>query len=69
MELLNQVVKGISDSLSCTQDSKASDSGFHSKNLLDSGFYDQKFPKFRDPDSLTGSSLALSVSISRGILF
>ena len=27
------------------------DSGFRSKNLLDSGFYKQKFPGFRIPDS------------------
>ena len=33
----------IADSLSCIPDSKAQDSGFHGKNLLDSGFHEQKF--------------------------
>ena len=30
----------IADSLSCISDSKAQDSGFHGKNLLDSGFHE-----------------------------
>jgi len=36
------IVSGILDSLSCIQDSKAQDSGFHNRKFADSGFHKQK---------------------------
>ena len=41
-----QIVSGIADTLSCLPDSTT-------KFFQDSGFYKQKFPVFRDPDSFT----------------
>ena len=41
--ILDSIVSGILDSLSCILDSKAHDSGFHKQNFLG----------FRNPDSLT----------------
>ena len=39
--------RGIPDSKSSFPDFKPRDSGFHSKNLMQSGFQKQKFPRFR----------------------
>ena len=39
--------RGIPDSKSSFPDFKPRDSGFHSKNLMQSGFQKQKFPGFR----------------------
>ena len=41
------IVRGIPDSRSCFPDFKARVSGFHSKNLMQSGFQKQKFSRFR----------------------
>ena len=40
------IVSRSPESLSCIPDSKAQDSGFHSKNLLDFGFQKQNFARF-----------------------
>ena len=42
------IISGILDSLCCIPDSKAQDSGFHSKNLLDFWFQKQKFARFQN---------------------
>ena len=42
------IISGILDPLCCIPDSKALDSGFHSKNLLDFGFQKQKFARFQN---------------------
>ena len=47
------LVSEIPDSLSFSPVSKALDSGFHSKNFLDSGLHQQKLPGSQNPDSLT----------------
>ena len=47
------IVRGIPDSLSCIPDSKAQDSGFHSKTSLDSESHQGKSYGFRNLDSLT----------------
>ena len=39
--------RGIPDSKSSFPDFKPRDSGFHSKNLMQSGFQEQKFPRHR----------------------
>ena len=46
-------VSGILDSYRCIPDSKAHNSGFPKQKIQDSGFHMQKFPGFRNPDSLT----------------
>ena len=43
--------------LSSILDSKALDSGFHIKILPDSGSHNQKFARFRNPDTLTWSEV------------
>ena len=48
-----QVLTTVVASFYCTPDFKAQDSGFLRKNLLDSGFHKQKFPRFRNRDSIT----------------
>ena len=40
--------RGIPDSKSSFPDFKPRDSGFHSKNLMQSGFQEQKFPRHRE---------------------
>ena len=52
------LVSGISDFLSCIPDSKAQDSGFHSKFFQDFEFHKQKFRGLRNPDSLTLGDLS-----------
>ena len=47
------IVSGIPDSLSCTPDSKAQNSWFHSKTLLDSESHKRKSHRFRNLNSLT----------------
>ena len=47
------IVSGIPDSLNCILDSKA----------LDSGFHKQKFPRFRNPDSLTWGDLSCLLDV------
>ena len=47
------IVSRIPDSLSCILDSKVQDFGFHKKIFRNSGFHRQKFPGFRNPNSLT----------------
>ena len=48
LEFQFPIVSGIPDSLNCIPDSKA----------LDSGFQKQKYPRFRNPDSLTWGNLS-----------
>ena len=47
------IVSGIPDSLSCTPDSKAQKTWFHSKTLLDSESHKRKSHRFRNLNSLT----------------
>ena len=48
-----QSLVGFPDSLSRIPNSKAQDSKFYSKNLLNSGFQEKNFLGFGNPDSLT----------------
>ena len=47
------IVSGIPDSYSCFSDSKAQDSGFHEEKFPRFRIPRRKIPRFRNPDSLT----------------
>ena len=57
------ITSGIPDSLCCIPDSKAQDSAFHSKNLLDFGFQKQKHSRI--PKHCTLRKIERSVVLSK----